>query len=147
MKKYKGIFLYLVVFIFSIGGCASTAPLPATLDIVPPSSDVPREIAAFSGVWTGKLRDVLDTILVVEKINIKKAEIIVSIGQSAVVSGSRSSYFYATAEVLPGPAIEWTAPDGARFVYRMDKGLNSISGFIEEKSTGAKWWVHMTRKQ
>ena len=146
MKKHRGIVsLFLFFIFFSISGCASTytAPLPATLNITPPSPDVPPEIAAFSGMWEGKWVGALYTILVVEKINTETAEVIYSTGEWMCC---KAGYIYVTAKVLPGPTIEWINPEGNRFFYNMNDDLNSISGFIEEKSTGSKWWnAYMTR--
>ncbi len=149
MKKHGGIaflFLFLVSSALGVSGCASvsTAPLPPTLNIVPPLPDVPPEIAAFSGVWEGKWVSTLDTILVVEKINTETAEIIFSTGAWGICC--KPEYFYITARVIPGPAIEWINKKGYRFVYKINKDLNSIDASMEEKSTGSKaWWAHLTR--
>jgi hypothetical protein len=134
----------LVLFVMIFIGCATTAPLPSTLNIVPPLPDVPAEIAAFSGIWDGKWNGWNDTILVVENIDTEKAEVILSFSQSANLS---SSYYYATAKVLPGPAIEWTVSTGYRFVFEMDRGLNKIKGVQEEISTGSRQWCYLTRRE
>ena len=125
-------------------GCAIKAPLPSTLNIVPPSSDIPAEIASFSGVWEGRWNGWNDTILVVERIDNEIAEVILSFKQNQDLN---SSYYYAIAKVIPGPAIEWTIPHGYKFVFQMDKGLNKIKGFQEEKSTGSKQWCYLTRRK
>ncbi|NOZ69777.1 MAG: hypothetical protein GXP46_11175 [Deferribacteres bacterium] len=149
MKKKRGtvfLFLFLIASALSLSGCASvsTAPLPPTLNIVSPSPDLPPEIAAFSGVWEGQWVNMLDTILVVEKINTETAEIIYSTGEREMCC--QAIYVYITARVIPGPAIEWTNKKGYRFVFKMNKDLNSIDAFIEDRSTGSKWWrAHLTR--
>ncbi len=128
-------------------GCASTAPLPETLNIVPPAGDVPPEIAAFSGVWEGMWISAFDTVLVVEKIDIDNAEVILSIGKG-VNCPACESYWYQTGKVRPGPAIEWVTPDGDRFIFKMNKDLKSISAVLEEKSTGSKYFkAHLTRRK
>ena len=106
------------------------------------AQEIPHELAAFSGVWEGKLESAVDTILVVEKIDTDNAEIIFSFGDWV---GVEKRYVYATAKVLPGYAIEWINPKGNKLVYKMNKDLKSISGFIEEKATGAKFRIYMTK--
>ncbi len=142
MKKIRRSFLlfFLLLLALGIDSCASTAPLPETLNIVPPTPDVPPEIAAFSGVWEGKWRGSLDTVLIVEKINTEKAEVIISVGHWV-------GYVYATANILPGPAIEWTDVNGNKFTFKMDKGLEELTGFLEEKATGAKLKAYMYRRK
>ncbi len=147
MKKRRGIvslFLFLVFLALGISSCASTVLLPATLNIVPPSADVSPEIAAFSGMWEGKLNGMVDTILVVEKINTETAEVIISMGEWM---GFKPRYFYATAKVLHGPTIEWINKKGNKFVYKMNKDLKSISGFLEVKKTGGKFQIYMNRRK
>ncbi len=43
-------------------------PMPGDLRIIPPSSDIPANRAAFSGVWVGKWEGFLDTALAVQEI-------------------------------------------------------------------------------
>jgi len=137
-------FIPLMVTGLLLIGCASTAQLPSTLNIIPPSPDVPPEIAAFSGVWEGKWNGWNDTILVVEKIDTENAEVILSFSQTEDLN---SYYYYAKAKVLPGPSIEWTIPAGYRYVFEMDKGLKKIKGVQEEKSTGSKQWCYLTQRR
>jgi hypothetical protein len=94
------------LIIFGLLGCATSSPppLPATLNIQTPSPDIPPEIAAFVGSWEGKWANVQDTIIIIEKIDNQKAELIYSVGP---VAKRTASYRYYTASVLPGPIIEW----------------------------------------
>lgn len=105
---------------------------------------MPKEIAAFSGVWEGKWNGLIYTILVVEKIDTSKAEIIISLAE--IYGYPQGGYFYATTKVLLGPTLEWIDPDGNKYTYEMDKGLKKIKGFMEEKATGAKLWTYMSRR-
>lgn len=138
--KYNSTLLVLIGL--SLIGCASTAPLPDTLNIVPPAPDVLYEIAAFSGVWEGHWWNGLDTKLVVEKIDSQKAEAIMSYG---LFPGSEPSYFYFTATVISHSEIEWITPIGDRYVFTMDKSLNKIFGVMIQKKTGANLRVYLTR--
>jgi hypothetical protein len=133
-----------VLAIIFIVGCASTAPLPQTLDIVAPSADIPKEIAAFSGIWEGRWHGLVDTYLVVQEINNESAKIIMSIGITS--STPDGMFFYATTNVLPGPTLKWTDPEGNKYTYTMDKSLNKIMAYMEEKATGAKAPAYMERR-
>jgi len=124
-------------------GCASTAPLPATLNIVPPAPDVPPEIAAFSGVWEGKWKGSLDSILVVEKIDNNQADIIFSLGYSRKF---KPNYSYYTVQVSSDSSIEWSEPGGNKFIFKMDRELNKIYGTFIEKETGANEWAFFHRR-
>ncbi len=136
------VLLYLLASVLIIGGCASTAPLPATLNIVPPAPNVPKEIAAFLGVWKGSWEVNLDSYLVVEKIDSETAEIIISIGDSGgYVITPQNQYKYVKAKVLPGPRIEYDIPGVNLWVFKMDKGLNKIYGefqSFEPRNYGVK---------
>lgn len=136
-------FIVLVYIGLSFIGCASTAPLPATLNIIPPAPDVPPEIAAFSGIWEGKWYGYYESILVVEKIDNNKAEIIFSVG---LARGVVPHYSYYTAQVSSGPSIEWTRPNGDKFIFKMDQKLNKIYGTYVEKKRGSNEWAFFHRR-
>ena len=126
--------MLLIILFGLLAACASTAPLPATLNIVPPESDIPPVIAAFSGIWEGQWMGFQDAILVVEKIDKNKAVVILSYG---LAEGFEPRYFYKTAEVTTGPAIKWVNPNGDEVIFKIDKKLNKIYGSVTEKRTGA----------
>ena len=132
----------LVLFGTLLIGCASTAPLPETLNISPPSPDISQEIAAYSGIWEGKWNGYHESILVVEKIDYNKAEVIYSLG---LVAGFSPRYSYYTAQVYPD-SIGWTAPNGDKFIFKIDKGLNNIYGTFIEKKTGANIRGYFNRR-
>lgn len=85
----------------------------------------------------------METYLVVEEINNKEAKIIIAIGYTPDTPDGFN--MYATSSVLSGPVLEWTDPAGTKFAYEMDKGLNKIKAFMEEKGTGAKMWAYLKR--
>jgi len=87
MKKVA-LFLGLVILVVSVVVALANpvwketeisrfVPLPRNINIIPPSADLPKEIAAFSGRWEGiwDSRE-LKSVFVVEKIDSKKAKII-----------------------------------------------------------------------
>ena len=147
VKSCSRAFIFCIFALISIllNGCASTstAPLPQSLNIVEPSPDIPEEIAAFCGVWKGRWLGLLDTYLVVEEINYNKAKVIYSIGQT--YDTPKGGYIYTTADVFPGPTIEWVNNDGNRFIYEMDKSLRKVKAYLIEKATGAKFWAYLER--
>lgn len=104
--KNKLLFLSFLIIFLELLGCAASSrpPLPATINIQTPSPDTPPEIAAFLGRWEGKWSNNQNTIIIIEKIDNQKAELIYSTGNYLKWVGS---YYYYTASVLPGPMIEW----------------------------------------
>lgn len=111
IKKIKSLTISICLFLVMSGCMAITSPpLPETLQVVPPSPDVPSEIAAFSGIWEGTWSGMKDapTTIVVEKIDKRQAEVLMSFG------GSQPGSAYLTAAVVDGPVLEW---NGERFPY------------------------------
>jgi hypothetical protein len=145
MKTIRCKFHYaLSCLLLIVVGCASTAPLPQTLNIVPPAEDVPLEIAVFSGVWEGNFWNGLDTKLVVVEIDNEKAELIISIGQ---YQGGEPSYFYQSAKVVSGAMIEFTNPNGDVVIMKIiDKEQNKLKMTIKEKKTGADLWAVLKKQ-
>ena len=79
----------------SLSSCATTnsltsIPLPENVQIVPPDPNLPPEIKAFSGKWSGRWKwqsgvssDGVDAVLIVEKIiNEQQAMVVVASGDS-----------------------------------------------------------------
>jgi len=102
-------------------------PLPKKIKIIPPSSDLPKEIAAFSGRWEGiwEVRS-LPTIIIVEEINPNEAKIIHAWGKGV--------YFPADYERLKikitGKEIRFTS-GGCQFKFVMGENLKNIHGIRE----------------
>ncbi|MBI4698267.1 MAG: hypothetical protein HY758_04995 [Nitrospirae bacterium] len=136
--RYSFILLMFIGLLFI--GCASTAPLPTTLNIVPPSSDVPSEIAAFSGKWEGRFYGGVDIALVVEKVNVENADIIVSMG------GIAGWYQYMKAKVISGPALYAVSTGGNTITFSM-KSNNELYIVTEEKVTGSKSKGELSRSK
>ena len=114
-------------------GCMS-APLPRDVTIIPPSSDVPVEISAFSGSWEGKWGGSLDGKLIVERIDSTNADIIISWG---AMSGVDRGYLKANVAVLPGPTLEYE-DNINKWTFRMNNDLKSIHGEILEKAVKSR---------
>jgi hypothetical protein len=145
--KNKFLLLSFLFMSFGLLGCAisSPPPLPSTLNIQTPSPDIPHEIAAFVGIWEGKWGDIQDAIIVIEKIDNQKAELIASRGRLGNRAGD---YGYYTASVLPGPILEWhndvkpaSNPDG---VYQCPCKLTFE--LTEEKDMMIGYWEYIDYK-
>lgn len=101
--RLRIILLSLSFIIFSCASASYPPPMPANLEIVPPSNDVSTELVAFSGIWEGRWGGMRNTesIVVIEKINNQSADIIFSFG------GTQPGYVNISGDVLPGPILQW----------------------------------------
>lgn len=99
-------------------------PLPRKITIVPPSADLPKEIAAFSGRWEG-LWEVnnLPGVLIVEEINLKEAKVISGWGKGVYFPPGHDRI---KAKVV-GKEIQFTAKN-CQFSFKLNEDLNSIHG-------------------
>jgi len=139
MKKY---YSYLcLISIFAIFVSCASLPLPEDVSITSPSDNIPKEIAAFSGKWKGMWNNYLDGMLVVERIDQSKADIIISWGE---VYGVEKGYLRATVDVQPGSTIEYEDKVN-KWTFTMNQDLNSVSGVILEKAPKAKMKILMKR--
>jgi len=142
IKKTIVKIILLLLLLLAVFACASISyppPLPANLEVLPPSKDVLPEIAAFSGSWKGRWGGSImaDTIVVIEKIDNKTAEVLFSIG------GNEPGHFSFTADVHPGPVLKWVIPkfpelEGktklecpCTMTYRLNNDLTSLIGYWE----------------
>ncbi|MBI4824878.1 MAG: hypothetical protein HY807_00445 [Nitrospirae bacterium] len=159
----KNIFLILISFVmFSLIGCVTTPPpLPEDLKLIPPSSDVLPEIAAFAGVWEGKWSMNQDTVIVIEKIDNQKAYIIWSKGENGRDVGFKQENAYARfiASVLPGPILEWRDdekqpkdPEASyqcpcKLTISMSKDKDMLTAFFEYTDTNMKLRADLMRRK
>ena len=82
MNKIAMLVATVVIFSFLFLFCnigMAFPPLPSDLNVVPPDSSLPKELAAFSGKWEGKSGS-REFYLVVEKIDQEKAIFLLSSG-------------------------------------------------------------------
>jgi hypothetical protein len=113
-------------------------PLPKNINIVAPPADLPREIAAFSGKWTGKWDAVLNSVLIVEEINDKEAKVILAQGNYPpwpVEAGYRRIIARVIFSSKPSIEFEVKRIDQPVVTFEMQKDLNTIKGF----------WVYICR--
>jgi len=99
-------------------------PLPRKIAIVPPSPDLPKEIAAFSGRWEGFWEaNNLPTILIVEEINLREAKVIHAWGKAVYFP---ADYERSKVKVI-GKEIQFTTK-GCQFKFIIDEDLKTIRG-------------------
>jgi hypothetical protein len=135
MKEKKSCLLVLNISLFLWVGLSLTVlqtqaaepPLPNDVKIIPPSPDLPKEIAAFSGKWVGEWNIGLSSILIIEEINEKEAKVIYSVGDYPRM-GIQANYKRYTAKVLSRakPRIEFTTELSA-LIFEM-KDQNNLEG-------------------
>ena len=106
-------------------------PLPLKIQITPPDPGLPKEIATFSGRWEGTWEAVTatDSILIVEKIDQKKARVIYAVGPFL---GTRGDYFHYSAKIIQGVKLKlefWS--QYSRFVFEIGEDLKTLNGTRE----------------
>ena len=111
-------------------------PLPEDLKIVAPAEDIPKEIAAFSGVWEGDSPYGVfhrKLVLVVEEINTKEARIIWAMGSVSGFYESPARYERATARVIPEKRqIKFALGAREKFTFSIESNLKEIIGELKE---------------
>ena len=120
-------------------------PLPEDLKIVAPAEDIPKEIAAFSGVWEGELPVFgTEAVLVVEEINSKEARIIWAKGKLSGFYESPARYERATARVIPEKRqIKFALGARNKFTFSIESNLEYIIG--TEDLPGESYRIEMKK--
>ena len=141
--------LVLLVFVMVLGlgfglrvnglAGASDIPLPSDINIIPPATDLPKELTAFSGKWTGTWGGRLDVILIVEQIDQTKAMVVYAWKSKTGLPG----FYRRTARVTIGkrPVLEFDGITQATTLeFQMNEDLKSLSGkwAFTGKRMGAK---------
>ncbi|MDP1613641.1 MAG: hypothetical protein Q8M11_21485 [Sulfuritalea sp.] len=123
----------LMVSFFCIAACSwvsttyAEVPLPKDISITPPSSDLKKEIAAFSGKWVGNWSGVVEAIFIVEQIGPETAKVIYAVGDAPQWNVS-ARYWRFDAKVTPSDAaeIEFVTQSGAVFVVKSGGDQSTI---------------------
>ncbi|MBI4842963.1 MAG: hypothetical protein HY809_01375 [Nitrospirae bacterium] len=126
IKKKVAALLIPFLLIVVLYGCASIPPLPETINIVPPSPDVPPKLAALSGGWKGNFNSLVNVTVIVEKINVNEAEIIYSWGDAPHLN---AGYVYAKSQVLNGDSIQYTDAEGGVLTLVMEQEPDNVTGY------------------
>jgi hypothetical protein len=136
--KVKKIGLLTWLVIFGLTACATMqtasidCPLPNDINIVPPSPDLRKDIAAFSGKWVGSYENGRKIILVVEQIKYTEAWVIYSWG-GGTASGSPlpTGYDRLICKVNSDPKPQMVVPVkqfGSYPLFLWMKDINTLIG-------------------
>ena len=104
------------------------APLPDNAKIIAPAEDIPKEIAAFSGVWEGNWPDLgADIDLIVEEIDTQKAHVIYCRGKSSgLYTFPASCQRYQTMMKRENPQINFARGESVLYTFSMGKTSNQM---------------------
>jgi hypothetical protein len=150
MKKMIliGLAMVAVLLICNNGYAQGGVPLPKDIVIKPPSPELPKEIAAFSGRWKGTWSGGgVSFTLTVTEIDLKKAEIIYANSEGQYIPEACDPL---TAKVIPGnsPKIQFNRTvrlktriikqPTFRYSFEMQRDLKTIEGILEEPRSTSK---------
>ncbi len=98
-------------------------PLPSDINIIPPSADLPKELAAFSGRWEGVWTYYTPFVLIVEKINEQSATVVYAV-PADVRARTKGLFARLNAQVVRDkkPRLECTSVAGARLMFILNNG-------------------------
>ena len=118
-------------------------PRPPEVNLTPPATDLPPEIAAFSGTWEGLWNGVLPSRLVVESIDAESARVVYA---WADYSGQclKGGWVRVRATVRPGGKLLWGSEQ--RFTFTMAEDRMHIEGEREEPAGGREISTVMMQK-
>jgi hypothetical protein len=158
MKGKKSWLLAIIVIVCLTGmfgygifqtQAADEVPLPEDITIVPPSPDLPKEIAAFSGKWQGtwiiatgrREKNPRKAVLIVEEIDKQEAKIIYAFGPYSGARELKGWYKRFKAKVTPGATtkIEFVTKDKSEFSFEMKKDLNSLGAYYITGESSMKY--------
>lgn len=103
-------------------------PLPQDVTVVTPAADVPKDVAAFSGRWSGQWRQTLDHVLVVEKIEGRNVTFIYSRGVAPAWNITRSAFERVTGTVDETGVLRGKLSYGAEVAYRLSQDHQTLTG-------------------
>ena len=126
MKKLMGSFIFITACSWASIICAEI-PLPKDISISPPSSDLKKEVAAFSGKWVGNWSGVLDAIFIVEQIGPETAKVIYALGNAPQWNVSAGyQRFDAKVAQKDVATIEFVTPSGTTFTVKSGNDFSTI---------------------
>ncbi len=138
MKKTQILALVVCITLFAMGGITDAGekisvnvevPLPDDIKIVAPATDVPKEIAAFSGAWEGELASDAGAALIVEEINSKEVKVIFCRGErSGFYESPAYCYRYKGIVTPEKQQIKFGPAEKYWFTVSMQNNLNQVKG-------------------
>jgi len=121
---------------------SKSVPMPPKIEIIRPPSDLPKEVAAFSGRWEGiwleGTWDSVKSILIVEKINSKEAQ---GIFAWEKFGPARADYMRWKSKIITGYRIKIEFSTVGRYgeqkwTFEMEEDLKTIYGSYQLQGRG-----------
>lgn len=121
------------------GECYEETPLPNSLEITPPDSNLPADTARFVGIWSnGKWDDKLCHTLAVLSLDADgSAEAIYSYGTYAGWNIRKAEYFKSQGTIADGKLTLETFRNGAKAVYWFSG--DDLKGSYTNSNGGTSW--------
>lgn len=137
MRIIKNRFCFsLLILIVAFGSSvrAEEIALPGAISIINPSQDVPKNMAIFSGVWTGGAWDgILPHALIVENVaNDGTAAVVYATGEGPEWK-VKPSWTRATGKIENGELVIFLRAGKARAAYRLEGDSRLIGSFETER--------------
>ncbi len=149
-KSVSLVVVFLCLFLASVVMAASV-PIPSDIQIVPPDPSLPKELAAFSGKWQSRWYNMsdpggeCDAVLIVEKIDEKRAVVIYCWGDSdrwGVRKGYTPRIFARISKEDGKYVLSWF---GLKIGAKMEFWLSSNGKKLEGYE--GKWGSNITMKR
>ena len=139
MKKPQILALFVCLILIAVSGITDAGekilvnekvPLPDDIKIVAPATDIPKEIAAFSGAWEGELASRgRGVALIVEEINFKEVKVIFCMAEVSGVNETPAYCDRSKGIVIPEKQqIKFGPAEKLRFTFSMQNNLNQVKG-------------------
>ncbi len=154
MKTAQILALFVCIILIAVCGITDAGekkllnldvPLPDDITIVDPAEDVPKDIAAFSGVWEGEWGNRSKGVLIVEEINSKEAKVILSQGKGQGIYTQPGNYERYKAIVTPeNLKLEFRYGERELYTFSMQNDLSQIKGTVKSWS-GIEHDIIMTK--
>lgn len=126
----------LLILIVALGSSvrAEETALPGAISIINPSQDVPKNMAIFSGVWTGGAWDgILPHALIVENVSSDgTAAVIYATGEGPEWK-TKPSWIRATGKIENGELVFFLRAGKARVAYHLEGNSRLIGSFETER--------------
>ena len=147
---YKKSWLLAILAIFGLTACATmqgggqNLPLPNDISIVPPSPDLPKDLAAFSGKWAGRWSHGIDAMMIFEKIDKTEAVVLYSWGDNNA-QGIKAGFDRKKCQIISDSKPVIVMPQkgwGDQPAYLKMEDLNTVIGerkILHGSWTGGGW--------
>ena len=145
MKITQVLALFVCIILIAVSGITDAGekklvnvkvPLPDDIKIAAPAEDIPKDIAAFSGVWEGKdIGKGIGSVLVVEEINSKEAKVIYCREAWKDERGDTSDAWCYRFKAIVTPEkrqIEFGQAQKQPSTFIMGNNLNQIKGTVKK---------------